>query len=94
MLIRASSEMSGMRVDPDMLIQVMTPANDLQRSHAGDLAATRLGEGLGEIKVSPEDAIAVLRTFDESGNWTMAELQAKLLKRRKRQRTDPQPGLF
>ena len=87
-----------MRADPDMLIQVTTPANDLiSRINNRMLAILRpqdWAKWLGEIKVSPEDAKAVLRTFDESGNWTMMEQQAKLLKRPKRQKTDTQPGLF
>ena len=83
-----------MRVDPDMLIQVMTPANDLISRINDRMPAILRPQDWAKWLGAPEDAIAVLRTFDESGNWTMAELQAKLLKRRKRQRTDPQPGLF
>jgi putative SOS response-associated peptidase YedK len=47
---------------------------------------------LGEKKSGPADVKAVLRTFDDGGNWTMNEQVP--VRQAKPQKSDPQPGLF
>ena len=47
---------------------------------------------LGETDTSPTGVKALLRTFEDGGNWTMAE-QEPMMKARP-QKEDPQQGLF
>ncbi|MBS0251611.1 MAG: hypothetical protein JSR78_11180 [Proteobacteria bacterium] len=48
---------------------------------------------LGETDAPPAEVKAVLRTFEDGGNWTMTEPQPAR-KTKAQNKPDPQPGLF
>lgn len=81
----------------DTFIQVTTPANELISKITDRMPAILQAEDwatwLGETDASLADVKDVLRTFDDGGNWTMAE-QAVARKPSKPKKDDGQPGLF
>lgn len=82
----------------DTFIQVTTPANALIAKITDRMPAILRSEDwevwLGERQGSPADVKAVLRTFDDGGNWTMTE-QIGLARKAKTSKKDQgQTGLF
>ena len=77
----------------DTFVQVTTPANALITRITDRMPAilprTAWAKWLGETKASPAEVKALLRTFDDGGNWVMEE-QAH--KRPVRARKPPVPG--
>ncbi len=65
----------------DTFIQVATPANALISRITDRMPAILQPEDwatwLGETDASPADVKAVLRTFEDGGNWTMTEQEAR-----------------
>ncbi len=77
-------------------IQVTTPANALISKITDRMPAILQTEDwatwLGEREGGPADVMAVLRTFEDDGNWTMTEQATP--QKAKPHKFDPQSGLF
>ena len=80
----------------DAFIQVTTPANALISRITDRMPAILQPEDwatwLGETNVSTPDVKAVLRTFEDGGNWTMTEQPPT--RKAKPKKDEGQPGLF
>jgi putative SOS response-associated peptidase YedK len=80
----------------DTFIQVTTPANTLISRITDRMPAIlQLDDWatwLGETDAARADVKAILRTFEDGGNWTMTEQEPT--RKKKSPEADPQPGLF
>ena len=80
----------------DTFIQVTTLANALISRITDRMSAILQPEDwatwLGETDASPADVKAVLRTFEDGGNWTMTEQEPSRKVRAKKD--EGQAGLF
>lgn len=81
----------------DTFIQVTTPANALISKITDRMPAILKPDDwaiwLGETGAPPSEVKAVLRAFEDGGNWTMTE-QEPPRKTKPQKKPDPQPGLF
>ena len=80
----------------DTFIQVTTPAKTLISKITDRMPAILQPDDwatwLGEIDASPANVKAVLRTFEDGGNWTMTEQEPA--RKSKPSKPDPQRGCF
>ncbi|MGO4682355.1 SOS response-associated peptidase family protein [Hyphomicrobium sp. 2TAF46] len=80
----------------DTFIQVTTPANALIAKITDRMPAILQPEDwptwLCESDAALADVKAVLRTYEDTGNWTMTEQEPA--RKAKPRKSDPQPGLF